>query len=94
MKTICIKVDAEFFRDLKIRSAETGKTVQGYMHDLIQQDLYPTTHEETIDILVETSECLKQALSQVENMVEKLKSELADIGETDECESENGIQMM
>lgn len=31
MKTICIKVDAEFFNDLKIRIAESGKTLQEYM---------------------------------------------------------------
>lgn len=95
MKTICIKVDEDLFCNLKLKTINSGKTLQSYMHDLIEKDLYPTTHEEMIGILVEANESLKQALLQVENTMEKLKSELADINETDECESENsGMQMI
>lgn len=95
MKTICIKVDEDLFYNFKLKTINSGKTLQSYMHDLIEKDLYPTTHEEMIDILVEATESLKQALSQVENTVEKLKSELADINETDECENNDlGMQMM
>lgn len=94
MKTICIRIDEDLFYNFKLKTINSGKTLQNYMHDLIEKDLYPTTYEEMIDILVETNECLKQALSQVENTVEKLKSELADINETDESESENSAMQM
>lgn len=95
MKMVCIKVEEDLFYKLKVKLINDGKTLQDHMHDLIEKDLYPTKYEEMIDILVETNESLKQALSQVESTMEKLKSELADINETDECESEDfGMQMM
>ena len=65
MKTICIKVDAEFFNDLKIHVAESGKTLQEYMNDLISKDLYPIPREELINALSETKEVLERALSQL-----------------------------
>lgn len=60
MKTICIKVDAEFFRNLKTRIAETGKTVQEYMHDLIEQDLYPMTEEDRLENVLQIRTEIKE----------------------------------
>lgn len=37
-KTIAFTVDEEFHRDIKIRLAETGQTLKGYIINLIRED--------------------------------------------------------
>lgn len=84
MKTICMKVDTKLFRDIKIRIAERGKTLQEYMNDLISRDLYPIPREELINTLSETKEILEQTLSQVNLAMENIESQLSDAYEFDD----------
>lgn len=38
---ICIKVDAELFREIHIQAAEQGKSIQDYVTGLICRNLFP-----------------------------------------------------
>ena len=38
-KTICFKTDEEFFKKVKVHTANTGETLQHYVGRLIQADL-------------------------------------------------------
>ena len=40
-QTISIKVNAELFREIHIRAAEHGKSIQDYVSGLICRDLFP-----------------------------------------------------
>ncbi len=40
-KGIAIKVDEALFRDIHVRSAERGLSIQQYVNSLIEKDLFP-----------------------------------------------------
>ena len=38
---VAIKIDEELFREIHIRAAERGESLQGYVTGLIRRDLFP-----------------------------------------------------
>ena len=75
-KTICIRADEELFKELHIRAAQSKKSLQDYVTDLIRKDLHP--HKQT-PLLPEQKAALhdlsKEALSVMEKMEDILRSE-------------------
>lgn len=47
-RTIALQIDEEFHKEIKIRLAESGKTLKGYIIDLIKADLYSTKKVEDV----------------------------------------------
>ncbi len=43
-KGIAIKVDEALLRDIHVRAAERGLTMQQYVNNLIKKDLFPERH--------------------------------------------------
>ena len=38
-RNLCIRVDEEFYRKIKVRIAQEGKTLKEYLVELIEKDL-------------------------------------------------------
>ncbi len=56
-RTIALQIDEEFHKEIKIRLAESGKTLKGYIIDLIKADLNSSRKAEDVpdklDIIID-----------------------------------------
>lgn len=86
-KTICFRVDEDFYKEVKLRTIEKGMTLQAYMRDLIQKDLNPVTEQD----LIRRAEEMERLLAEMRQHMESAKeAETAgDCRDTDENELEN-----
>lgn len=69
-KTIAFTVDEEFHKEIKLRIAETGQFLKGYIISLIKEDLKnakccEVKREYTIKDALEKEEELKEILNQL-----------------------------
>lgn len=48
-RTLAFDVDEEFHREIKVKIAQEGKTLKGYVLGLIEQDLHPQAAQEEVD---------------------------------------------
>ena len=64
--SIAIKVDEELLRDVHIRAAEKGLSVQQYVTGLIERDLFP---ERFPQITKDQMEQLKDAMEMVDQAI-------------------------
>lgn len=69
-KTICFRVDEDFFKEVKLRTIEKGMTLQAYMQDLIQKDLNPVTEEDLIHRAEEMERLLEEMRQHIESAKE------------------------
>ncbi len=53
-RTIALQIDEDFHKEIKIRLAESGKTLKGYIIDLIKADLYSNKKSEDIPDKLDT----------------------------------------
>lgn len=75
-KTICIKVDEELLRNFKIKVALSGKTLQEYMFNLINNDMNPISTEDLLESVQNAKSRLKEALDSLEKYEEKLSEQI------------------
>lgn len=64
MKSIVFKIDEQVFRDIHIRAAECGKSIQDYMCGLIKTDLTQN---------VDSDQAIKTLLERIENIQDTLR---------------------
>ena len=86
-KTICFRVDEDFYKKVKLRTVEKGMTLQAYMRDLIQKDLNPVTEQD----LIRRAEEMERLLAEMRQHMESAKEAETAGGcrDTDESELEN-----
>ena len=86
-KTICFRVDEDFYKEVKLRTIEKGMTLQAYMRDLIQKDLNPVTEQD----LIRRAEEMERLLAEMRQHMESSKeAETAgSCRDADESELEN-----
>lgn len=48
-QTICIKISADLFRDAHVRAAERGCSLQQYVTELVEKDLFPEAYSQKRD---------------------------------------------
>lgn len=86
-KTIGLRVDEDFYKEVKLRTVEKGMTLQAYMRDLIQKDLNPVTEQD----LIRRAEEMERLLEEMRQHIESAK-EAETVGScrnADESELEN-----
>lgn len=69
-KTICIRADEELLKELHIRAAQSQKSLQDYVTDLIRKDLCP--HQRT-SLTPEQKAALHDLSNEALNVVEKME---------------------
>ena len=80
-KTICIRADEGLLKVLHIRAAQSQKSLQDYVTDLIRKDLCP--HQQTSlppEHKAALRDLSKEALSVVEKMEDILRTEQQEHG--------------
>ena len=70
-KAVAIKVDEELLRDIHVRAAKKGLSVQRYVTELIERDLFP---ERFLQLTNEQKE-------QIRNAMEAVDQALGDVAE-------------
>lgn len=75
-KTICIKMDEELLRNFKIKVAQSGKTLQDYMFNLINNDINPVTPEQILESVQDAKSCLKEVIDSLEQYEEKISEQI------------------
>lgn len=72
-KGISIKVDEELLRDIHVRAAEKGLSIQQYVTELIERDLFPERFplltDDQLDRLKSAMELVDQALGDVSDIL-------------------------
>ena len=77
MKSIVFKIDEQLFKDIHIRAAERGKSVQDYMCDLIKTDLTQNADpDQAIKTLLEQIEDIQSTLQLAEGFLENSAKQL------------------
>lgn len=86
-KTICFRVDEDFYKEVKLRTVKKGMTLQAYMRDLIQKDLNPVTEQD----LIRRAEEMERLLAEMrQHIVSSKEAETAgSCRDADESELEN-----
>lgn len=80
-KTICIHVDEERLKELHIRAAQSQKSLQDYVTDLIRKDLCPYQQPSLLpEQKAALNDLSKEALSVVEKMEDTLRPEQQEHG--------------
>ena len=80
-KTICIHVDEERLKELHIRAAQSQKSLQDYVTDLIRKDLCPYQQSSLLpEQKAALNDLSKEALSVVEKMEDTLRPEQKEHG--------------
>lgn len=80
-KTICIHVDEERLKELHIRAAQSQKSLQDYVTDLIRKDLCPYQQSSLLpEQKAALNDLSKEALSVVEKMEDILRPEQQEHG--------------
>ena len=80
-KTICIHVDEEQLKELHIRAAQSQKSLQDYVTDLIRKDLCPYQQSSLLpEQKAALNDLSKEALSVVEKMEDILRPEQQEHG--------------
>lgn len=66
-KAIAIKVDDALIRQIHVRAAERGLSMQSYINSLIQHDLHPSTpiSPEQTKVIRDITADLKQSVQQL-----------------------------
>lgn len=71
MKSIVFKIDEQLFRDIHIRAAESGKSVQDYMCGLIKTDLTQNLDSgQAIETMLRKIEEAQATLRRTANLLE------------------------
>lgn len=71
MKSIVFKIDEQLFKDIHIRAAENGKSIQDYMCDLIKSDLTQNENpDQVIETMLEKIEDIQDTLRLSVNLLE------------------------
>ena len=76
-KGVSIKVDKELLRDIHVRAAEKGLSIQQYVTGLIERDLFPERFPQLTDDQL-TDDQLNQLRSAME-LVDQALGDVADI---------------
>ena len=77
MKSLVFKIDEKVFKDIHIRAAERGKSVQDYMCDLINTDLTQNVDpDQAIETLLEKIEDIQDTLRLADVLLEKSAKQL------------------
>ena len=84
--SIAIKVDEELLRDIRIRAAEKGLSIQQYVTGLIERDLFP---ERFPQITESQMEQLKAAME----MVDQALGDVTEILWGNQEQNANGMSM-
>ena len=73
---VAIKIDEELFREIHIRAAERGESLQGYVTGLIRRDLFPEELQQwTEEQLEEVRVSLEQADSALQRAADILETQ-------------------
>lgn len=75
-KTICIKVDEELLRNFKIKVAQSGKNLQEYMLNLINNDINSVTPEQILESVQDAKSCIKEVLDGLEQYEERISEQI------------------
>lgn len=63
-RTIALQIDEDFHKEIKIRLAESGKTLKGYIIDLIKADLASSRKTEDVPEKLDTIIGLLQKIAE------------------------------
>lgn len=74
-KTISIKVDERLLKDFKIKVAQSGKSLQEYMFDLINNDINPESPQQRFHTVNNAKILLKKAMRNLDMCEENIVSE-------------------
>ena len=73
---VAIKIDEELFREIHIRAAARGESLQGYVTGLIRRDLFPEELQQwTEEQLEEVRVSLEQADSALQRAADILETQ-------------------
>ena len=93
MKSIVFNIDEQLFKDIHIRAAERGKSVQDYMCDLIKTDLTQNADsDQAIKTLLEQIEDVQRTLQLAEGFLENSAKQLQEKREELAAEASIGLQ--
>ena len=83
-KTISIKIEEELLQEFKIKVAQSGKSLQDYMCELINSDINPATPQQKLQILASAEQSLNKALTNLEMYEKEIMRDAGAVSEKNE----------